>query len=146
MGEQVEVTIRPAQGYAGDIDCTGAWRMLETDPRAVLIDVRTAAEWDFVGVPDLSELGREVAFLQWIGYPGGTPNEKFVESLAELADRPLIFLCRSGGRSVGAAIAATAAGLGPAYNVLAGFEGDIGPDGRRGHTGWRAAGLPWRQS
>ena len=57
-----------------------------------------------------------------------------------------MFLCRSGVRSVAAAQAATAAGLGPAYNVLEGFEGDVGADGHRGHSGWRAAGLPWRQA
>src|SRR5699024_2655117 len=69
-----------------------------------------------------------------------------VDTLRPLEDRPLVFLCRSGGRSVSAALAATAAGLGPSYNVLDGFDGHTDAAGRRGATGWRAAGLPWRQS
>ncbi len=84
-------------------------------------------------------------------YPSGARNPRFLDELAALglrpgAERPLVFLCRSGGRSAAAATVATAAGLGPAYNVLEGFEGDVGPDGHRAHQGWRAAGLPWRQS
>lgn len=144
MSEQV--TVRSADGYAGDLECADAWRMLEADPQAVLVDVRTRAEWDFVGVPDVSDLGGRVAFVQWQDYPSGTPNPEFVDTLRPLAGRPLIFLCRSGGRSVAAALAATAAGLGPAYNVLDGFEGDIDASGRRGATGWRAVGLPWRHA
>ncbi|MGZ4527583.1 MAG: rhodanese-like domain-containing protein, partial [Mycobacterium sp.] len=59
--------------------------------------------------------------------------------------RPVIFLCRSGQRSIGAAEAATAVGIAPAYNVLDGFEGHLDAHGHRGETGWRAIGLPWRQ-
>ena len=85
-----------------------------------------------------------------MSYPSGRPNPQFLKQLGELGlepgdGRPIVFLCRSGVRSVAAANAATAAGLGPAYNVLEGFEGDVGADGHRGHSGWRAAGLPWRQ-
>ena len=58
----------------------------------------------------------------------------------------MVFLCRSGNRSIGAAKAATAAGIEPSYNVLDGFEGDLDDDKHRGGTGWKAVGLPWRQS
>jgi rhodanese-related sulfurtransferase len=61
-------------------------------------------------------------------------------------ERPVVFLCRSGNRSIGAAEAATAAGVAPSYNVLDGFEGNLDEDGHRGATGWRAIGLPWRQT
>ena len=61
-------------------------------------------------------------------------------------ERPVVFLCRSGNRSIGAAEAATEAGIAPSYNVLDGFEGNLDSDGHRGGTGWRAIGLPWRQS
>ena len=64
----------------------------------------------------------------------------------ETTDEPVVFLCRSGARSIAAAEAATAAGFGPAYNVLDGFEGATNTDGHRGDAGWRAEGLPWKQS
>ncbi|QGQ18417.1 rhodanese-like domain-containing protein [Cellulomonas sp. JZ18] len=141
---------RPAAGYAGDITPTQAWELLREEPDAVLVDVRTDAEWRYVGVPDLRELGRHAALVEWVSYPSGRPNPQFLDQLAATGvtpgdGRPVVFLCRSGQRSIGAAQAATAAGFGPAYNVLEGFEGPTGPDGHRGHEGWRAAGLPWVQ-
>ncbi len=59
---------------------------------------------------------------------------------------PVVFLCRSGNRSIGAAEAATEAGIAPSYNVLDGFEGDLDENKHRGGTGWKAVGLPWKQS
>ena len=123
--------------------------MLTDNPEAVLVDVRTQAEWKFVGVPDLSGLGRDVVFIEWNAIDG-TRNERFVDDLLAAGvtpgERPVVFLCRSGNRSVGAAEAATAAGIAPSYNVSDGFEGDLDEQKHRGVTGWRAAGLPWTQS
>ena len=140
-----------ATGYAGDLTPAQAWDLLAGDDRAVLVDVRTVAEWRFVGGPDVGALGRTVALVEWTTYPAGARNPAFVDELAAAGlspgdGRPVVFLCRSGVRSVSAARAATAAGLGPAYNILAGFEGDLDAAGHRGAAGWRAAGLPWRQS
>jgi len=135
--------------YAGDITPGEAWKLLSDNPEAVLVDVRTDAEWRWVGVADISELGREVVYVQWSGV-NGQRNESFVDELAAAGvtpgDRPVVFLCRSGNRSIGAATVATAAGIAPSYNVLDGFEGQLDGDGHRGGTGWRATGLPWRQS
>ncbi|QTE29638.1 rhodanese-like domain-containing protein [Pengzhenrongella sicca] len=141
----------PTTGYAGDLTPQQAWDLLADDERAVLVDVRTAAEWRFVGGPDLAAIGRSAALVEWTTYPGGEANRAFADQVAAAGlapgdDRPVVFLCRSGVRSVAAARAATAAGLGPAYNILAGFEGDLDAAGHRGAAGWRAAGLPWRQS
>ena len=61
-------------------------------------------------------------------------------------DAPVVFLCRSGHRSVGAADAAAAAGWGRTYNVLEGFEGPVGSEGHRDVAGWKVEGLPWRQT
>lgn len=140
--------------YAGDLTPQEAWDLLAGDERAVLVDVRTEGEWQAIGVPDTADLaapdGDRTAFVEWVdGF--GRPNPAFLARLADLGltpddGRPVVFLCRSGVRSIAAAVTATAAGFGPAYNILAGFEGDIGPDGQRGHWGWRAAGLPWRQA
>ncbi len=128
----------------------GAWEVLTTDPRARLVDVRTRAEWNYVGVPDLSALGGEVALVEWLTFPDGMLNPSFVEDLRGLTedlDAPLFFLCRSGVRSAAAAQEATAAGFSQAYNVLDGFEGSPDESGHRGLlAGWKAVGLPWRQS
>jgi rhodanese-related sulfurtransferase len=136
-------------GYAGDITPEEAWKILNDDPQAVLVDCRTDAEWRFVGVPDLTELGREVVYIEW-NRTDGSRNDGFVDDLVaagvEPGDRPVVFLCRSGNRSIGAAEAATAAGIAPSYNVLDGFEGDLDEDKHRGRTGWKAVGLPWKQS
>jgi len=87
-------------------------------------------------------------FVQWTTAAG--PNRDFVGDLIAAGvtpgERPVIFLCRSGNRSISAAEAATAAGIAPSYNMLDGFEGQLDADGHRGTTGWRAAGLPWRQT
>ncbi len=123
--------------------------MLSDNPEAALVDCRTEAEWRFVGVADLSGLGRDVAYIEWNG-SDGKRNENFVADLVTAGitpgERPVIFLCRSGNRSIGAAEAATEAGIGPSYNVLDGFEGHLDEHGHRGTTGWRAIGLPWKQS
>lgn len=134
--------------YAGDITPQESWQILVENPDAVLVDVRTDAEWKWVGVPDLSSLGRDVVFIEWNTASGR--NENFVADLIAAGvtpgERPVIFLCRSGNRSIPAAEAATAAGIAPAYNMLDGFEGQLDAHGHRGGTGWRADGLPWKQS
>lgn len=135
--------------YAGDLTPTDAWRALESNPDAVLVDCRTQAEWNFVGVPDLDPIGKATVFVEWVTFPDGQPNSRFVEQLRDAGitdSNEVIFLCRSGHRSIGAAEAATAAGIAKAYNVLDGFEGGLDTQDRRGGAGWRAENLPWRQS
>lgn len=132
--------------YAGDITPQESWKLLNEDADAVLVDVRTEAEWRFVGTPDLSGVGKEVVYIQWVD-AAGNRNANFARELTEkVSGGPVVLLCRSGNRSIPAAQAATAAGLTPAYNMLDGFEG--GPDGQghRGATGWKADGLPWSQT
>lgn len=132
--------------YAGDITPEQAWAILHDDPTATLIDVRTDAEWRFVGLPDLSGLEREVVCIEWV-HSDGSPNVNFARELAaRVPAGPAVFLCRSGNRSIPAAATATAAGITPSYNVLDGFEGQLDEHGHRGAGGWRAVGLPWQQS
>jgi rhodanese-related sulfurtransferase len=140
--------------YAGDIDARQAWEMLASDATAQLIDVRTAAEWTYVGLPDLAPLGRQVHAIEWQSFPSGEINPDFARVAAEdvkragaANDTPLLFLCRSGARSKAAAIAMTRAGFTRAYNISGGFEGNLDGDGHRGRVnGWKASGLPWRQN
>lgn len=132
--------------YAGDVSPVEAYAAV-TDSDSVLVDVRTRAEWTYVGVPQLDH-GHAPLLVEWQRHPDGSINGDFVDQLREAgvaAGTPVYFLCRSGVRSVAAAEAATAAGLGPAYNVLEGFEGPHGPDGHRTVGGWKGAGLPWTQ-
>lgn len=135
--------------YAGDITPQEAWKLLSENPDAVLVDCRTEAEWKFVGAPDLTSLDRDVVYIEW-NRTDGTRNADFVEDLKTAGvtpgERPVVFLCRSGNRSIGAAEAATEAGIAPSYNVLDGFEGNLDDQKHRGGTGWKAVGLPWRQS
>lgn len=135
--------------YAGDLPPRQAWELLASDPDAVLVDVRTSAEWQWVGGADLSELGKRTLGIEWMT-SAGQPNARFVEQLGEAGvepDAPVLFLCRSGHRSAAAARVATAAGYGAAYNVAGGFEGDPDAEGHRGTVnGWKVAGLAWRQS
>ncbi|HMM95937.1 rhodanese-like domain-containing protein [Phycicoccus sp.] len=134
--------------YAGDVTPPEAYAAVTGPGPALLVDVRTSAEWTFVGVPDLSGTGRQVAFVEWSRFPGGVVNDTFVDDLRAAGlepGTPVYFLCRSGVRSVAAAEAATAAGLGPAYNITEGFEGPVDPAGHRSVSGWKVDGLPWRQ-
>lgn len=130
-----------------ELSLEAAWAMLRDDATATLVDVRTAAEWNYVGVPSLDALGKRPMFVEWIGYPDGAPNPDFVREVTSSIDpgQPVLLLCRSGARSLAAAEALTAAGYGPAFNVSAGFEGPIDDTGHR-RGGWRHAGLDWRQS
>ncbi len=113
------------------------------------MDVRTDAEWCYVGLPDLAEAGKQTVLLSWQFYPSGNVNRDFVQGLRDAGlapGMPLYFICRSGVRSLAAAREAAAAGFGPCFNVACGFEGDVDANGHRGTCdGWKAEGLPWRQ-
>lgn len=137
--------------YAGDISADEAWAILKSDPKAQLVDVRTTAEWNYVGRPDLASVGREVHLIEWQVFPSMRPNPAFVAETERAAgpakDAPMLFLCRSGARSRSAAIAMTAAGYSHAYNIAGGFEGDLDGQSHRGkQNGWKASGLPWKQT
>ena len=136
--------------YAGDVGAADAMKALSEDPKAVLVDVRSQPEWTFVGLPDLNAIGKRAVCVEWQSFPGMTANPSFASQLAAAVPErgaAVYFLCRSGARSRSAAIAATQAGYARAYNIAGGFEGDLDDRGHRGsRTGWKAAGLPWRQS
>ncbi|HEY4112477.1 MAG TPA: rhodanese-like domain-containing protein [Rhizomicrobium sp.] len=141
-------------GYAGDFQAAEAWDLLKREPAAQLVDVRTTAEWNFVGMPDLAPVGREVLRVEWQRFPSMDLNPQFVAEVTHALEHegvgceaPILLLCRSGGRSRAAAMAMTQAGFSRAYNIAGGFEGDPDPERHRGNkNGWKAAGLPWRQT
>jgi rhodanese-related sulfurtransferase len=128
--------------YAGDLSPTEAWAKLQAG--AILVDVRTEGEWAHIGIPDTKATENDPLFIQW-NLAGGAPNPHFVEQLTRQAPEDtaveLVFLCRSGARSIAAATAATAAGY-TSYNVLEGFEGETDRFGERTVNGWKNRGLP----
>jgi rhodanese-related sulfurtransferase len=129
--------------YEGLLLPSEAAQLMREDANAVLVDVRSRAEWDFVGrIPGAVE-------IEWKSYPGMLPNAQFQEQLASRVkkDALVMFICRSGGRSHETAAVAAKAGFKSCFNVLEGFEGDRDGAGHRNTVGgWRAAGLPWVQS
>lgn len=135
--------------YAGDITPTEAWERLKTTPNAKLIDVRTQAEWVYVGVPDLASLGKQPLLVQWQTFPAMGRNDAFADQLKGQGigpDDTLLFLCRSGVRSKAAAELMTQLGFTASYNIVDGFEGPLNDSRHRGAAaGWKAAGLPWVQ-
>lgn len=136
--------------YSGDISVEEAWSQLSDDSSAVLVDVRTTAEWNYVGAPDLSGIGKQAVRVSWQTLPKMVQNANFIEEVrAQTSDTnaSLLFLCRSGARSQSAAVAMTTAGFSKCFNVAGGFEGDLDSNQHRGVTGgWKAASLPWVQA
>jgi rhodanese-related sulfurtransferase len=143
-----------APGYAGDVLPAEAYHRLSSDASSVLIDVRTQAEWGYVGVADLSSLGKTPLFLEWQSFPTMQVDPGFATRLATILeaagvkrDAPLLFLCRSGARSRHAATAMTQAGWAQCFNIADGFEGPLDPWSHRSVIGgWKAGNLPWTQT
>jgi len=129
--------------YAGALLPREAYLLMTETANAKLVDVRSCAEWDWVGrVPGCVE-------IEWLAYPSSQPNPNFLNQLEQQVklDSLVMFICRSGQRSHHAAIMATKAGYSSCFNVLEGFEGDKDSAQHRNTIGgWRVAGLPWVQS
>jgi rhodanese-related sulfurtransferase len=128
-----------------------AFEILRARPDAVVLDVRSRIEFDYVGHPP------DAIHVAWAEFPAWRPNPRqFVEqakaALTKLGatapeSRPILALCRSGGRSMAAAQALAAAGFTELYNIAEGFEGDRDAAGHRGTiNGWRFRELPWIQT
>lgn len=128
--------------YAGALLPAEAYELIQKVPGAKLVDVRTRAEWDFVGrVPGSVP-------IEWQSYPSSQRNSDFLRELEAQTEKDalVMFLCRSGARSHAAAAAACEIGYAHSYNILQGFEGDKDALGHRASVGgWQFAGLPWVQ-
>ncbi|MDP6437899.1 MAG: rhodanese-like domain-containing protein [Gammaproteobacteria bacterium] len=142
----------PEGDYAGDVSCRQAWDALTSEPDALLVDVRTKVEWQLIGRPDLSSLGKEPVYLQWVTMDG--VNQNFPDELKAAldergmkADTPVYFMCQSGGRSKMSAMQCTELGYTQCFNIAEGFEGDLDEHQHRNSvSGWKVAGLPWTQA
>ncbi len=134
-----------------DLSPQEAWDLLQSDPRAVLLDIRSTMEFLFVGHP------KGAVHLAWIDEPDWEVNPHFVTEARKLmlggkiSDReegsaPIILICRSGKRSKEAGKALIEAGFSDVYDVNEGFEGDLDEHHQRGTLGgWRYHKLPWTQ-
>ncbi len=128
-----------------------AWKIIQEDPRAVLVDIRSSMEYLFVGHP------RGAVHIPWIDEPDWTINPHFVTEIRKLllggavcnedhSCAPVILICRSGKRSLDAGRVLLDSGLNSVYHVDEGFEGDLDDDHHRStQGGWRFHGLPWEQ-
>ncbi|MCP3053968.1 rhodanese-like domain-containing protein [Aurantimonas marianensis] len=140
--------------YRGDVSPAECWSALAETPDAMLVDVRTTAEWTYVGLPMLAALGKKPLLVEWQSFPTMGVDPAFATKLAGQVEKeggsstsPIFFLCRSGVRSIAGAVALTAHGFENCFNVLGGFEGPLDAEGHRGRkAGWKAEGLPWAQN
>lgn len=139
--------------YAGDVTCKDTWNNLKENTKTCLVDVRTTREWETIGTPDLSSLGKKPIFEEWQMFPDMRLNPDFASNVDEnlvangvSKDDAIYFLCRSGARSQGAASALTLLGYTKCHNIIAGFEGNPDATGQRGTvSGWQFDKLPFQK-
>ena len=132
-----------------EIDSKKAWEILSKIENSALIDVRTAEEWKFVGVPDLESIKKRVVFISWRMYPDMVINDSFmgrIKCTFVNKGAPLLLLCRSGTRSCEAALAMLQEGYTNCHNIGDGFEGKLSNKYHRNTSnGWKFNNLPWIQ-
>ncbi|MCC7260076.1 MAG: rhodanese-like domain-containing protein [Alphaproteobacteria bacterium] len=137
------------RSYAGEVTPLEAWTLLKDDASAQLVDVRTPPEWTFAGVPDIASFRKRPVMLSWKLFPSFEVNTRFIDELERnvpAKEAPLLFICRTGGRSLDAARAAVESGYKHCFNVTDGFEGPLNNNNHRGEiSGWKADALPWEQ-
>lgn len=135
-----------------------AYEKLTDCNRSFLVDVRTRAEWSFVGTPGCQSMKNDVIFCEWASFPNMVRKPEFLGNLLshlnlEESDN-IFFICRSGARSFQAAIELSNflgesgkafSGI-SCFNVKYGFEGGLSDDAKRGGVnGWKFSNLPWQQ-
>jgi rhodanese-related sulfurtransferase len=121
--------------YAGNVTPEQAWTVFSSGI-AELIDVRTGRELQRTGsVPNAPH-------IEWLLNTDMSQNPNFLRELDAIVNKGnvVLFLCRSGKRSVAAAETATQAGFRNVFNILEGFEGDGNP-----RLGWLNHRLPVTQ-
>ena len=122
---------------------------LQNNPQALFVDVRSKAEYKYVGYPENSIL------IPWIDDPDWEPNPEAFSDLVmkeldgreNLLNTEIILICRSGFRSNEALKCLENKGFTQVSHVASGFEGDLDENDHRGNlNGWRHDGMPWSQS
>ncbi len=137
-----------------EISPVEAYEVLKNED-AVLVDVRCDAEHIFVGQADLTNISGKMILLPWKIFPGMAINPRFQMMLERelrnefgenIHDLKLIFMCRSGARSLEAGMYCNQLGFKNCYNLTSGFEGRVNDKGHRSTIdGWKVENLPWKQ-
>jgi rhodanese-related sulfurtransferase len=139
-----------ASKHVKSISAIDAHKMLDENPSAVLIDVRSSMEFLFVGHPKGS------VHVAWIDEPDWKVNPDFPAHVRQVMlggisceegdCAPVILICRSGNRSHEAGEVLIKDGFSNIYNIIEGFEGELDDSHHRSSiAGWRFEGLPWEQ-
>jgi len=130
---------------------TEAFKLIQNDPRALLVDVRSNMEFLFIGHP----VG--AMSIPWIDEPDWVINPHFAAEVRKLIlggldhrseghNVPVVLICRSGKRSLEAGNLLLNEGFHDVYNVEDGFEGELDHEHHRSTlAGWRFDDLPWEQ-
>ncbi len=141
MSENTPVNLTPEQ----------AQKLIQDDPRTVLVDIRSSMEFLFVGHP----VG--AVHIAWIDEPDWIINPHFVTDIRKLVlggavctlddgCAPVVLICRSGKRSLEAGKLLLQEGFTKVFHVDEGFEGELDDNHQRSSVGgWRFRGLPWEQ-
>lgn len=132
---------KPAElPYAGEVTPEEAYQFLQ-EHDAILVDVRTPQEWQSVGIADVDRC----ALISWKTLPDFEVNPRFAEEVAAIEgaqkDTPIFFLCKSGGRSLDAAVAMGMQSYRYCFNISGGFEGNLSCN----QPGWKQLNLPCKQ-
>ena len=142
--------LHAGSSYAGDVTALEAWQILAEDRQVLLVDVRTKEECCFVGIPDLTAINKKPLFIEWHIYPSMQVNPQFLIELSKnhvSYDTSLLFLCRSGSRSMSAAQLCANNGFISCFNIIDGFEGPLDANKQRASSfGWKMQKLAWIQS
>jgi rhodanese-related sulfurtransferase len=135
--------------YVTTMSSQKAYAVLQDNPNASLVDIRSSMEYLFVGHPVGS------VHIAWIDDPDWDLNPDFIDEVIQTSrkknahhplDNPIVLICRSGVRTLLAAKALIDAGFTQIIHIDEGFEGDRNENDQRSSMGgWRYHGLPWEQ-
>ncbi|MCK5812932.1 MAG: rhodanese-like domain-containing protein [Cocleimonas sp.] len=135
--------------YVTTMSSQKAYALLQDNPHASLVDIRSSMEYLFVGHPVGS------VHIAWIDDPDWDLNPDFIDEVTYTSrkknahhhlDNPIVLICRSGVRTLLAAKALIDAGFTQIIHIDEGFEGDRNENDQRSSIGgWRYHGLPWEQ-
>ena len=129
-----------------------AYGILVESRDAVLIDVRSTMEHEYVGHPKGSI---PIAIKEpptWATSPNFLDNidsalKNKLSGTDDILSTKILLICRSGKRSGEAAELLEAAGYKNIFNIVDGFESDKDDNNHRNLiNGWKFNNLPWEQS
>ena len=106
-----------------NIKAIDAFDFLSKKDESHLIDTRSDIEWKSTGIPDLSSINKETNLINWGPVLDQTFFEQYKNFLLSSFNQNdnLLFICRSGSRSLMAAQFAIKFGFKNSFNIFDGF-------------------------